>query len=150
MIQPWRGGGPANANRATITNSNFAGEVGVNGNEQLDGLEHMLAMTVTDTGSGAEVRYFIDGLEVGSTAVGTVRMSDLSNELAYIGRSLYNDPAIVGSINEVRIYNDALSSGDIMTNFSNGPNGNPVPEPAAVGIALLGMATLATARRRQS
>ena len=41
----------------------------------------------------------------------------------YIGKSLYNaDPGLLGSINEVRIYNGALSPGQIAADNALGPN----------------------------
>jgi hypothetical protein len=143
-IQPWRGD---NNNRFNISNSNFVGEVGVNGPEKLDGLEHCLIATVTDTAAGADIKYYIDGALIGTTS-GAVKMSDLSNDLAYIGRGLYPDPALVGSVNEVRIYDFALTDAQAMSECMGGPDGNPTPEPATVAIASMGLLGLIAVRRR--
>jgi hypothetical protein len=43
----------------------------------------------------------------------------------YLGKSQYNDPYFVGSINEFRIYNVALTAAQVATSFANGPDGTP-------------------------
>jgi hypothetical protein len=43
----------------------------------------------------------------------------------YLGKSQYNDPYFVGSIDEFRIYQVALSASQIATSFANGPDGTP-------------------------
>jgi hypothetical protein len=46
-----------------------------------------------------------------------------ADPLNYIGKSLYNaDPGLLGSINEFRIYNGALSAGNIAADNALGPN----------------------------
>lgn len=145
FIQPWRDTTPGN--RGGITDSNFTGEVGVSGAEIADDLEHVLTISVTNTTTGADVKYYIDSLLVG-TASGTVRMSDLSNNLAYIGRALYNDPALPGSVNEVRMYNNVLTDAQVAASVAAGPNSVPVPEPAAAALGLLGLAGVMGLRRR--
>jgi hypothetical protein len=148
FMQPWRGGGPVGASKGAITDSHFGGEIGGVGDERLDGLEHCYTLTVTKTATGADVRYFIDGVQQGATAAATFDLSALSNELAYVGRALYNDPALIGSVNEVRIYNEALSPANVMLECMRGPNGEPIPEPATLAIAALGLVGLVAARRR--
>jgi len=146
FIQPWRNGGPIGASRGAISDANFAHEVGGSGNEQLDGLEHCYTITAADTRTGATVRYYIDGFLVGTQA-GSVKMRDLSNELAYIGRSLYNDPPLIGSVNEVRIYNQVLTAAQVSAEYLAGPDGIPVPEPAAAALAVLGLIVLSVVSR---
>jgi hypothetical protein len=148
FMQPWRNGGPFGASRGGITDANFLREVGGNGNEQLDGLEHCYSITVADAPSGATVRYYIDGFQVGAQT-GSVKVSDLSNELAYIGRSLYNDPPLIGSVNEVRIYNQVLTAAQVRAECMAGPDGTPIPEPAAAALAAAGILAVSCGRLRK-
>jgi hypothetical protein len=134
MVQPTRGSGPA-ASRAAITAQRFEAESGVNGPSQInDNLPHHLAVTV----DAANLSFYIDGGLIGSTPIGVNTLSTLSNNLAYLGRSVYQfDPNFVGSIDEFRIYNSALDAGTIARSFQGGPN-VVVPEPA--NLLMLGIA----------
>lgn len=144
MVQPTRGSGPA-ASRTAITAERFETESGVNGPSQInDNVPHYLAVTV----DAANISYYIDGSLIGSAAVGANTLSTLSNNLAYLGRSVYQfDPNFVGSIDEFRIYSSALDAATIARNAQLGPN--VVPEPT--GLLLLGLATtmFAVAGRRK-
>ena len=49
-------------------------------------------------------------------------MSQLSNSLAYLGRSLFNADAFLnGSIDEFRVYNNALTALDVANSYATGP-----------------------------
>jgi hypothetical protein len=144
MIQPTRGGGPA-ATRAAITAVRFETESGVNGPGQInDAVQHFLAVTVDAT----NIAYYIDGSLIGTAAVGANTLSSLSNNLAYLGRSVYQfDPNFIGSINEFRIFNTALSGSTIANHASLGPDA--IPEPAAAALAAVAGLACVLRRRRK-
>lgn len=144
MVQPTRGSGPA-ASRAAITAERFEVESGVNGPGQInDDLPHHLAVTV----DAANLSYYIDGALIGTAAVGANTLSSLSNNLAYLGRSVYQfDPYFVGAIDEFRIYSAALDADTIARSFQAGPN-TVVPEPASWMLLGLALSAFAGARRR--
>ena len=48
----------------------------------------------------------------------------------YLGRSQYNDPFFLGSINEFRIYNTGLFPDDVRASFDAGPDAGSRPGPA--------------------
>jgi hypothetical protein len=74
------------------------------------------------------------------TSTGVVVNAALANYTAfYFGRSQFDvDPFFHGSINEIRTYDTALTTGLVISDFLAGPT--PVPEPAS--IALLALAAL--------
>jgi len=118
MIQPTRAAGP-NASRAAITAVRFEEESGVNGPSQInDNKSHHLAVTVDNS----EIAYYVDGSLIGSAPVGANTLSSLSNNLAYLGRSVYQfDPNFVGSIDEFRIHDNVLSPNQIADSTYFGP-----------------------------
>jgi len=62
----------------------------------------------------------------GNLAVSTNNLTSLASVATnrfYLGRSLFpSDPPLNGSIDEIRIYNAALSAAQISDNYKNGPN----------------------------
>lgn len=54
-----------------------------------------------------------------------------------------------GSIDEVAIWNTALSAGDALEVYTLGKNGQAIPEPASMGLSLAGLAAVLGRRRRQ-
>jgi hypothetical protein len=123
MMQPTRNNGPA-ASRVAITNDRFEVEAGVNGVSQIaDNLLHQMVATVDAT----NLSYYLDGVLVGATPLGDKSLAQLANDVAYLGRSLYNDPFFQGSVDEFRIYDNALSATEVMNNFNAGPAGTGSP-----------------------
>ncbi|HEX6960426.1 MAG TPA: LamG domain-containing protein [Lacipirellula sp.] len=123
MMQPTRGGGPA-AMRVAITNDRFEAEAGVNGGAQLaDGLLHQMVATVNTT----TLSFYLDGVLVGSTPLGDKSISQLANDVAYLGRAVYNDPFFAGSVDEFRIYDHALPLSEVQSRFNTGPDGTGSP-----------------------
>jgi rhamnogalacturonan endolyase len=87
-----------------------------------DGIEHMAAVVV-DTSAGL-LRLYLDGAEVDSTLLDGASAGSVNDSLAYLGRSLFNaDPGFTGSINELRVYDDARASTDIAGDAAAGPSG---------------------------
>ncbi len=108
----------------------WASEAGItDGDRDLsDGLLHHMVTTLDDNTS--TIAYYVDGVQIGTApmevddgAGGTlaVTISDLSNDLAYIGRSLYSgDSFLEGSVFEMRVYDTALSDIEVQGNFTTG------------------------------
>jgi rhamnogalacturonan endolyase len=86
-----------------------------------DGLEHMAAVVV-DTSAGL-LRMYLDGSEVNSTPLDAANAESVNDSLAFLGRSLFNtDPGFTGSINELRVYDDARSAADLAGDAAAGPS----------------------------
>ena len=67
---------------------------------------------------------YIDGQEVASSTGITIRPSDLRASLNYLGRSQYNaDPAFTGYIEDMRIYNYALTAEDVQAAMADEADG---------------------------
>jgi hypothetical protein len=64
---------------------------------------------------------YINGQLVSSRSDLTISLSSVSGALNYIGKSLYPDPYLVGSIDEFRIYNSALPGAQILADYTAGP-----------------------------
>ena len=127
MIQPTRGGN--GTGRIAITDDYFNSETGVNGAQMRGrGQTHIVA-TVSSTGPNATtITYYVDGVQTGNPATGEDDLSDVSNEVAYLGRSLYDgDAYFAGTINEFRIHNNALTLAEVQASFATGPAGAAGP-----------------------
>lgn len=160
---PQNGGAPNNAlllqstrqdgkSRALIslgtTGSPYSQEDGVDGPQGLyDQTEHHYVFTVTTN----SISYYVDGVFLGTDseirANNAAMLSGVGTEFAQIGRSGYLDnPIWQGSVNELNIYNSALSADDVLANFNNGPVA--IPEPATFGlIGIVGAGVIFVRRR---
>src|SRR4030042_773768 len=70
-------------------------------------------------GAAKTMSLYVNGVLAKSIPV-TIPLSALDGNLAYLGRSLYDDPYLLGSIEEFRIYDTALTSDEIDSNYSTG------------------------------
>ncbi len=85
-----------------------------------NGSEHMAAVVV-DVDSGL-LRLYLDGVAAGTAALSGASAASVNGVLAYIGRSLFNaDPGFTGTVNELRIYDEARSAADIGQDAAAGP-----------------------------
>jgi hypothetical protein len=106
----------------------WADEVGVNGPELNDDLEHHYVLTVSDPaadGSG-EMAYYIDGVLQGTAALNGTLISGLSNMYAYLGKGIYSvDGQVRCIINEFRIHDTALTTREVQASYTAGPDAPP-------------------------
>jgi hypothetical protein len=66
---------------------------------------------------------YANGFLIGQTFNATTPLSPTPDQLSYIGKSLYaNDPYLIASIDELRIYDGALSPDRIAIDTAAGPN----------------------------
>jgi hypothetical protein len=72
-------------------------------------------------GSAKTMSLYVNGTLAKSISV-TIPLSAVDGTLAYLGKSLYNDPYLLGSINEFRIFDNALTDDEIRSNYGKGPN----------------------------
>jgi len=99
--------------RFAITTSGGAGEQVIDGTSELPaGVWKHVAVTIS--GNGGVL--YVDGVPVGTNSAMTLNPSYLGTTTQnYIGKSQYNDPYFNGQVDEFRIYNGALSAGDVAT-----------------------------------
>jgi hypothetical protein len=105
--------------------SPWGDEVGVNGDELNDNLEHYYVLTIDDpeTDGSGQLAFYIDGQLRGTVALNGTKISALSNTNAYLGRGTYDvDAEMRCSINEFRIYNSALTAQEILEHYYAGPD----------------------------
>lgn len=117
MLQPTRGPGDQGS-RGALSDGTFDSEVGVtDGPRDLnDSADHQIVMTVDAT----NLAYYVDGEHVGTADLAGKSLADVSNDLAYLGKALYNDPYFIGSIYEFNIYDNALTDVDVAANYTDG------------------------------
>ncbi len=69
---------------------------------------------VAVTLAGAEARLYVDGAQVAASSAFTIKPSDFNPVLNYVGDSQFDgDPGLNGLVDEFRVYNYALASGEI-------------------------------------
>ncbi len=120
--------------------------------------EHDVAVTYVAATNIATL--YLDGAVVGTgsvagalaTGLASFNLSAVSNGAfdGIAGNPPYNDPGIAGTTDDFRIYNSALTAGQVGADFTAGPNATiAVPEPATLGlVAVVGGAALARRRGR--
>lgn len=112
FLTPARGN---NVSRTGISIGNttapWEAESGADGPETDDGNLHFVVATIDAT----HVTLYMDGVMTARTPLSaTNKISGLSNNLAYLAKGGYTaDPEWLGSIHEFRIYDKALSIGEV-------------------------------------
>ncbi|MEX0610926.1 MAG: LamG domain-containing protein [Pirellulales bacterium] len=82
----------------------------------------------TTAGPNGTGRLYLNGTDVGSAEiVGFLDSFSLSDVNNWLGRSQWGDPLYDGLIDEFRIYNHALTAGEVTTSFNTGPDPAPLP-----------------------
>ena len=89
----------------------WASESGADGPEYDDGLPHLMVSTINAT----DITLYIDGVLIASTPLSaTNTISGISPNFAYLAKGGYSgDPEWIGAVQEFRIYNKALSVGQV-------------------------------------
>ncbi len=129
FLTPLSGGG---AIRCALNIS--AGEQQMNGTAALplNSLQHVV---VTINGSVGTL--YVNGVAVGVNNALTLNPASLgSTTQNYLGKSQYADPYFAGAMEEFRIYDVALPSGLVMSNYLAGPNALPIAPPVTVNDAI--------------
>ena len=112
----------------------------VAGPMQPDG-ETYAAVVVNRSADIPSLDLYING-SLAASAATTMSLSSVSNNFAFLGRSMYSgDPLLNGSINEFRIWDTALSADAIAANFEAGPDA-VIPEPSTLALVGLGLIVL--------
>jgi len=135
-----------NTSRLYITQTGVAGAVGPAGGPNLnDNREHMIAAVLSQPQN--LIAYYLDGALVGNSTLGSNTVNGLQAFNNYIGRSQYSaDPGFRGMVNELRIYNTALTAQEITTSYASGAN--VIPEPSALSLLAVGLGVVLRRRRR--
>ena len=154
----------ATPNRASATGVssiaakyNGGAETVVQGANLNNGAQHQfLASYTSSTGS---VSLFVDGALVGGPTViagaaNTFNLSLLTNREGVNGLAGFPDPAMTGSTNDFRIYNNTITAAQALALNTAGPDASNaviqgiVPEPGSIGVAAAAGLGLLLRRRR--
>ncbi len=113
--------------RAAISATDIASKTAQDNDRLDDGSEHMVAVVID--GDAKKMHVFIDGKEhqppqdLGDNTLDAVRQTN-----NWLGRSSFDqDPGLTGSINEFRVYDQALGADQIAAIAKAGPDSLPPP-----------------------
>jgi hypothetical protein len=111
--------------RAAITATDAGSKTNIDNDRLDDGKQHMVAIIVD--GTAKKLHVFVDGKEAGTPAdLGDNTLDKVSTKHAWIGRSAYdNDPGLSATINEFRVYDNALAGDDVAAAYKAGPAALP-------------------------
>ena len=113
--------------RAGITASDAASKTALDNDRLDDGKPHMVALIVD--GKEKKLHVYIDGKEPKpAEALGDNVLDSVHPKHTWLGRSAFdNDPGLTASINEFRVYDNALGADDVAAAFAAGPRNLPAP-----------------------
>ena len=139
-ITPARGNDVSRGMIQTVSMDNdpWSEETGVSDViEHDDGLPHHMVCTVDNT----ELAFYVDGVLIGTAALDPPGNSivGIGIDAAHIGKGVYGvDPLWAGSVEELSIYNRALSLVEVQANYAAGPQKvGPAPvDPGTEGLVL--------------
>ncbi len=95
----------------------------VNHPQGLDNQTNVHVVVVLNPSAGV-LKVYTNGTLISSPPSGPLpALSGLTNQISYIGKSFYNaDPYLTASVDEFRVWNQALSTPEIEASFEAGPN----------------------------
>ncbi len=139
-ITPARGNDVSRGMIQTVSMDNdpWSEETGVSDViEHDDGLPHHMVCTVDNT----ELAFYVDGVLIGTAALDPPgnSIAGIGTDAAHIGKGVYGvDPLWAGSVEELNIYNRALSLAEVQANYAAGPQKvGPAPvDPGTEGLML--------------
>jgi len=119
--------------RYAITTGSSSGEQQLNSSTFLSsGVWHHVAVTL----SGNTGVLYLDGTAVNTNSNMTLKPSSLGNTTQnYIGKSQWNDPNLIGNVDDFRIYNRALTATEISALATAVPSPWNTADIGAVGLA---------------
>jgi|GEM_PF-1511332 len=85
------------------------GDQGVNGTQYDDGLLHHVICVIDAT----NLSYYLDGVLVNSTSIGTTSLAGIGNQFAWLAKGGWPDPTWKGLIQEFSIYDSALTGDNV-------------------------------------
>lgn len=100
------------------------------------GAEQQLNAPVLPTGQwthvaialgSADARLYVNGVQVAASAAITLKPSDFNPALNYLGKSQWPDPLFAGRLDDVRLYNHALTATQVATLAAG-----PLPAPSGL------------------
>lgn len=106
-----------------------------------DGEWHHLALT----SNGTELTFYIDGSEAGTAAysgTGTISAFQIASRFGESARAITSD------IDDVAVYDETLTAGQIAYLTNNAATATPVPEPSSLALLGLGSAAFLFRRRK--
>lgn len=111
--------------RAAISATDAGSKTNLDNDRLDDGRQHMVAMVID--GDARKLHVFIDGKEAGTPAdLGDNTLDKVSLKHAWIGRSAFDtDPGLSATIDEFRVYDNALTGADVAAAFKAGPASVP-------------------------
>lgn len=90
--------------------------------------QHHLAVTLSQSGSVVTGKLYVDGAVAATNANMTLTPSSLGTlTQLYLGRSQYADPYLKGDLDEVRLYNTALTQAQIQADMKASTGASAVP-----------------------
>lgn len=93
-------------------------------------LDNVSEIQIAGVYAGTYMELYFNGVPVGRTAPVSPALTEIIDTNSYIGKSMFNaDPYLVGSVDEFRIYQGALSAGQVSSDFAAGPGTIPTPAP---------------------
>ena len=120
--------GSSNDARAVLHPAGGSDRIAALSGGTFNGAPHM-AVIVVDS-SAAQLKLYVDSVLITSTALSGAGMNSVSPLLAFLGRSLNDsDPAFNGSINELRIYDDAEPATSVLAAYTQGAAQNAPTGP---------------------
>ncbi|MDP9172913.1 MAG: LamG domain-containing protein [Planctomycetota bacterium] len=119
--------------KAAITATDTGSKAFVDGPRLDDGKAHMAAIVID--GATKKLHLFIDGKETGPAAdLGDNTLEAVHPVHNWIGKSAFEaDPGLTASIDEFRVYNEALGADEIGVIYKAGADTLPPSAPGATG-----------------